>query len=378
MTASPRAVFGMPAFNHAHKLREALDSILLQTRQDFCLIISDDNSTDDTRLIAEEYAGRDHRVTYHRTEHRLGYIGNARRSFELGRRLYPKAEFFAWASDHDLWNSRWLEALAAALERHPDAVVACPLVQRIDAEGAVLWTQPPSRQCCTAGEPASVWRFSKTFNTMAAGNMVYGLMRADAVEKAGGLPWQLLPDRLLIATLSLYGTIVTVPEYLWYRRYRGLASIDRQINASFLNARPGYLRFPWWIAHSAHFLNYLALNPAPNVPVGRAKGAFYAALYLLLGAKHVFMRRMVLLFYPLRSILRRAGSTSSRLLRRVGSISRRVRKGVESTARRSVRRVEALPRRIGSILRRVARLVLRRNVVQAEHAPDRSSLVGGQ
>lgn len=366
MTASPRTVLGMPAYNHAHRLREALDSILLQTRPDFCLIVSDDNSTDDTRLIAEEYAERDERVTYHRTGRRLGYIGNARHSFGLARRLYPQAEFFAWASDHDLWNPRWLEALTGALQEHPDAVVACPLVQRIDAEGSILWTQSPSRQCSTVGEPPSVRRFSKTFNTMAAGNMVYGLMRADAVEKAGGLPWHLLPDRLFLTILSLHGTAVCVPEYLWFRRYRGLASIDRQISASFLDARPRYLRLPWWIAHSGYLLSHLALTPTSDVPVGRWKGAFYAMLYLLLGAKHVFMRRMVLLFYPVRSILRRLGSMSRRLLRRTVSILRRVPRRLGSILRpinSFLRR--RIFRRLESLLRRSAKFVLRRVSVRS-------------
>jgi glycosyltransferase involved in cell wall biosynthesis len=284
MRALPRVVFGLPAYNHAHKLREALDSILFQTQHDFRLLVSDDNSTDETPQILEEYAARDDRIVYRRTEQRLGYIGNARRCFELARELYPHAEFFAWASDHDIWHPRWLEALEHALDHHRDAVVACPLVYRIDADGSLLFAQG---QCSTVGEAPSVRRFSKTFNKIVPGNMIYGLMRADALEQAGVLPWHLLPDRLLLILLSFYGTMVSVPEYLWYRRYNGLASIDRQIGASFFSSPPAYLRLPWWIAHTGYLLYNFVLFPKPDAPFGRGKGVIYSALYPLLGVRQV-------------------------------------------------------------------------------------------
>ncbi len=287
----PRAVFGLPAYNHAHKLRETLDSLLGQTEPAFRIIASDDQSTDETPTILAEYATRDTRLIYRRSECRLGYIGNARRCFEMARALYPEAEYFAWASDHDVWHQRWLETLMRALDEHPEAVVACPLSYRIDANGSILSDRVS--KCSTVGEPPSFRRFSKTFNGISPGNMIYGLMRADAVERAGNLPWQLLPDRLLLVMLALQGTMVHVPEYLWSRRYRGLASIDRQIRASFLGRPPVYVGFPWWVGHTWHFIRTLVIAPAPDVPVGRAKGAAYSLLYLLLAVRHVIMRAAI-------------------------------------------------------------------------------------
>ena len=61
-TPSPRAVFGLPAYNHAHKLRETLDSLLSQTERDFRIIVSDDLSGDETLEILAEYASRDDRI----------------------------------------------------------------------------------------------------------------------------------------------------------------------------------------------------------------------------------------------------------------------------------------------------------------------------
>jgi glycosyltransferase involved in cell wall biosynthesis len=335
---SPRAVFGLPAYNHAHKLRETLDSLLAQTERDFCILASDDQSTDETMEILADYASRDDRLIYRRSEDRLGYIGNARRCFELARALYPEAEYFAWASDHDVWHQRWLEALMRALDEHPDAVVACPLSYRIDADGSILSDR--ATECSTIGEPPSYKRFSKTFNRISPGNMIYGLMRADAVERAGNMPWQLLPDRLLLVLLALQGTMVHFPEYLWYRRYRGLASIDRQIRASFLGKPPLYVRFPWWVGHTGHLVRTLVVAPAPGTPIDRGKGAAYSSLYLLLAIRHVLMRGAV-----------RLGHSGKKLARHVVSQGRGLQRKVRTTARSAIRRATEFVRHSASLIR---------------------------
>ena len=43
-------------------------------------------------------------------------VGNWRKVFEEARARYPKSEFFAWVSDHDVWHARWLEMLVSVLE----------------------------------------------------------------------------------------------------------------------------------------------------------------------------------------------------------------------------------------------------------------------
>ena len=128
---SPRVVFGGILFNHAAEFREALESVLGQTYQDFAVILVDDRSTDETPAIAAEYAALDARVTYVANPERLGMIGNSVRAFELARQQYPHAEYFAWISDHDLWHPRWLQQMVDTLDRHRDVVLAYPKNRRI-------------------------------------------------------------------------------------------------------------------------------------------------------------------------------------------------------------------------------------------------------
>lgn len=59
---TPEVTVTIPAYNAAAFLDETIGSVLSQTFQDWELVIADDCSTDDTRLIAERYAAADPRI----------------------------------------------------------------------------------------------------------------------------------------------------------------------------------------------------------------------------------------------------------------------------------------------------------------------------
>ena len=69
---------------------------------------------------------------YERNEQLLALVQNWRRAFDLARRRFPAAPYFAWVSDHDVWHPEWLRTLGAELDAHPEAVLAYPLGVRID------------------------------------------------------------------------------------------------------------------------------------------------------------------------------------------------------------------------------------------------------
>lgn len=73
---SPTVSIGVPVYNGADYLREALDSILAQTFDDIEVIISDTAYNDDTQSISLEYVTKDSRVRYERNETNLGPHGS--------------------------------------------------------------------------------------------------------------------------------------------------------------------------------------------------------------------------------------------------------------------------------------------------------------
>jgi glycosyltransferase involved in cell wall biosynthesis len=280
--ASPSTVFGLPAYNAERHLAEALESLLAQTRGDLAILVVDDCSSDGTHEIAARYADLDSRVLYQRNDRQLGLVRNWRRAFELAGRRFPEAAYFAWASDHDVWHARWLEALAAELDAHSEAVLAYPLFVRIDGAGAEYPTREQRFE--TAGVASPVERVRRTARALTtAGELVYGLARCDALERCGPFPLVVLPDRLHLLRLAFEGEFRQVSRRLWHRRYRAgvVVSNRRQRRAFFPDGVPLWARAPWWLAHP------LLLRRSLNGQRGRSR---LAASILVDSLRHAYGR----------------------------------------------------------------------------------------
>lgn len=114
-----RLSIGLPVYNGERYLAESLDALLGQTYKDFELIISDNASTDGTAGICREYARQDPRIRYVRQTKNIGAAPN--HNFVLSE---AKGELFKWAAADDLYARDLLERCIAALDEHPDFVLA--------------------------------------------------------------------------------------------------------------------------------------------------------------------------------------------------------------------------------------------------------------
>jgi glycosyltransferase involved in cell wall biosynthesis len=307
----PRVGIGVTLFNRAQYLREALDSLLGQSFTALRLVLVDDGSTDDTERICREYAARDARVTYVRNEPRLGMVGAWRRAFELAAGE-GDVEYFAWASDHDRWNEHWLRTLAETLGAQPEVVLAYPLTQRLSPEGVPM--SKPARYFDTAGlhDLRERWLALSVSRSVAAGDMVYGLMRADAVRKAGVFRDVLAPDRLLMAELTIQGQIRQIPHVLWYRRQFEVGSVARQRHTLFgPGARPRHAVLPTWWQHArVLWRTYASSHSSPLAPT-RAAARWLVARYTVAYAvrhhrKTVMHRRFAAAAWWCRCALKKA------------------------------------------------------------------------
>ncbi len=245
-SATPVGI-GMTLCNRAAYLNEAVESFLAQSYREFKLVLVDEGSTDETEGLARGFEQRDPRVKYVRFAERRGMVAAWRMAFEQASA--EGASYFAWASDHDRWHPRWLQTLVDTLEQYPDVVLAYPLTQRIDPSGAPL--AKPARQFETfgIGDRRARWKLFNRSDSVAAGDMVYGLMRVSAVRDAGIFRGVLCPDRLLLAELTLRGQVRQVPEVLWHRRQFVAGSVERQRSTLFApgTKTPPALTPPWYM-----------------------------------------------------------------------------------------------------------------------------------
>jgi glycosyltransferase involved in cell wall biosynthesis len=268
-TSGPRVALGMTLHNHAEHLREALDSLLAQTYPEFGLVLLDDASADDTEAIAREYERRDPRVRYFRHATRQAMIATWREVVDIASREFPSVELFAWVSDHDRWHPRWLGRLLDEMVDDASTVLAYPITRRIGQDGGELEKGPRQFDTAACADLAARWRHF-CHDGIGAGDMVYGLMRTDALRKAGVFRRVLRPDRLLVAELTLYGRFRQVPEVLWYRRESAGTSVDRQRH-SLVRAGDepaGFGAPPWW-QHARVLWQEYAAAPIRPLPLSR-------------------------------------------------------------------------------------------------------------
>lgn len=121
---SVRVTVLMGVYNCASTLTEALDSLYKQTFRDFCIVLCDDGSVDDTYLIAEDYANRHHNITL------LRNVGNIGLNLTLNHCLeYADTDFCARMDGDDISLPTRFEKEVAFLDSHPDySIVSCPMV----------------------------------------------------------------------------------------------------------------------------------------------------------------------------------------------------------------------------------------------------------
>jgi hypothetical protein len=263
----PRVVLGMTLYNNARQLPHALESLLAQTCPDFALLLLDDASTDETEAIARQYVERDARVRYVRHADRQAMIATWREVAETAARDWPSADYFAWVSDHDWWHPRWLERLLTELDADPDAVLAYPVTRRVAPNGEEIDKGPRLFDTAAYSDLQARWRHW-CHRGVGAGDMVYGLIRIEALRKAGVFRPVLRPDRLLVAELTLQGRIRQVREVLWFRRQSEGTSVERQQATLMLpGAMPRWFGWPPWLQHSyVLWQEYVAREPRPLPP----------------------------------------------------------------------------------------------------------------
>jgi glycosyltransferase involved in cell wall biosynthesis len=279
----PSVVFGLPAYNQAGYLEQAVASLLVQTRPDLAIVVVDDASTDETQRIATRLAQADERVTYVRNERRLGILANWRRAYSLARELQPDARYFAWASDHDVWEPSWVARLVEVLDADPGALHAYGSTVRIDAAGRPLQAAPPRAPRPARVSASRLERLTRVMFVVQAGSAVYGLFRADAPARAGVYRNVVAADRLLLSELALQGRSIVVPEVLWRRRFKKGVSEERQLQAAFPDGNAPFLtRLPLWLQHAAVLAFRLRAGGTAPPALSAVEGAAFGAAYLLL------------------------------------------------------------------------------------------------
>ncbi len=276
-----KMTFGMTLHNKVKHLPEAMNSLLAQTYDDLAIVAVDDCSDDGTEEVMRRYAAQDERVTYIRNTSWEGMIATWKKAFQHSLQLH-QPEYFAWASDHDIWHPDWVKMHVATLDEHPGIVLVYPEAEAITETGEPFEIEP-GHAFETEGMSDVEHLYHLCTSTFSPGFAVYGLFRSRALQRAGAFRRVVMPDRMLLYEIGAHGTIRQIPQKLWSRRFFGTP----KPNAEMLEAQrrvlfgPGTVPFHSHCPFVSHVLNLLlnlSVFPADGDYSSFFKGLFMAGL----------------------------------------------------------------------------------------------------
>ncbi len=269
---APRVSIGMPVYNGENFIREACDSILAQTFMDFELIISDNGSTDATDAICREYAARDGRVRYYRSERNRGGSWNRNNAFFLARGLY-----FMWHDHDDRIAPEFVARCVEVLDRSPEVVNCHTNTTIVDehnthlrhyVEGAALRSTSPFER---------LRHYGRHDRSCPLCSLYFGLMRRDVLAQTPLFQPYINAELSLMSELALRGQFYEIPEHLFIRRDHPGISTRRYTNAKdiIVWANPAKAGKAGWDGWKVILARLRSISVVPMSPFDRMRSYLY-------------------------------------------------------------------------------------------------------
>jgi glycosyltransferase involved in cell wall biosynthesis len=256
MAEVPLVSVVMPVRDAHPFLDESIGSLMVQTFDDFELVIVDNGSTDGSTPLLEAWAGREPRIRLFHTPEGLGRVGSSNRVV-----AHARGRYVARMDGDDISHPSRIERQVAVLERRPDAAVVGTLCVGIDEDGRRLRPRDRSRLTRPGTE-----------SPFPHGSMMF---RRSAFDQVGGYRedcegWE---DLDLIHRLAEAGSVYVIASALYSVRFRA-ASTHRSMSAKqFLEVseQKGRVvagRFPEWHAAMPDDLDALYEREAEKLWTG--------------------------------------------------------------------------------------------------------------
>ncbi len=310
MTNNPAVSVIIPMYNVEKYIGECLDSLFLQTFQDFEVIVVNDYSTDNSLQVVESYVEKfDGRLKIYTNEKNSGV--SATRNTGL---LKASGEYVFFMDSDDLLLLNGLEDMYTLAKEHDVDFINCPKMYEMTEDGKEVWVQPiTQRKNIVANREFIIdedleWRVKGLLkNAFYYGPPRRFLRRDFLIEKEIFFPESVRhgEDQIWTHSLLFYAKKILHVSYAWYivrmtansltrTEYdlrqninlrvncviEGLAYIDKIMDkVDFFEINPKYR--PALLEHFAH--RFLLMLLDINIKVSQVE--VYEAIKELFGAK---------------------------------------------------------------------------------------------
>lgn len=144
----PKVSIVIPNYNYARFLPERMESIFLQTYQDYEVILLDDCSTDDSRELLTEYA------KHEKVTHCIFNEQNSGSPFEQWHKgvMLARGEWVWIAEADDVADSCFLDRMMEVAIKSLDVTMIFSHLRCIDANGKLIFQQQETEDVLYTGE----------------------------------------------------------------------------------------------------------------------------------------------------------------------------------------------------------------------------------
>ncbi|WP_375205457.1 glycosyltransferase family 2 protein [Hyphococcus sp.] len=213
---TPKVVALLPAWNAGDFITATLESLAAQSWPNFEVLVSVDQSTDETAALCRLFATGDDRFQVIEQKERLGWIGNVNALLDAA-----EGDYYLIAYHDDVLDPAHVQTLAALLESRPEAVVAYGDIRAHYLTGDVI--ERAYDEIDGVRDPAtragSIIRRKGYWSTPN-----HGLFRASAVEATGGFRrhsgGEFSADWPWLLKMALLGEFVRAPYFLCDKYYK--------------------------------------------------------------------------------------------------------------------------------------------------------------
>jgi len=220
----PRISVCIPTFNHAHFLKHAIESVLVQTFDNFELIIIDNCSSDNTRELVAEYVSSDRRVAYFCNETNVGPRENLNRCLK-----HASGEYVKILCADDLLEPTCLAESLRALEADPKVVLAATARLLVDEQLRPLRVAGYTDKNQVLDGRAMI-RYT-LFNGNYIGEPSAVLFRREVAERGFDTSYSLLIDVEMWLHILEKGNLAYIGAPLCRFRYHGAQETNKVIGS---------------------------------------------------------------------------------------------------------------------------------------------------
>ena len=218
----PLVSISIPTYNRANSyLKHALRSAVCQTYQNIEIIVSDNNSPDNTESVVREFD--DPRIRYYRQKENIGPIKNRHFCLEQAR-----GEYFVLLLDDDVIDGDFVSACMDAVENYGEPGIVLTGARQIDSAGNILSASHNRADGCSTADFILGW-----FDGKVPLYLCSTLFNTQRLRQHGGLHSETNRYDDVVAYVQLaakYGRVDIFDIKASYRRHDGSIGSGAQIS----------------------------------------------------------------------------------------------------------------------------------------------------